>query len=298
MKPFRPIPALSIVFVSLFLSLCLQIPLASYYEETFVNPSFWGMVSCQVLSTVLVFGLSIALSVVPMYGNFKRVFGFRKLRWRTVVIAAIILFVSIPLINWGAYFNTQLIDMIGVGEVFDMDEKSNSMVETLIDFSTPFNAVTTIVVVSLLPALLEEIFFRGLVQKGMMRIINYSNSTIPVVMTAVLFSAVHGQFSMFVPRFLLGVILGALFVRTANLWVPIIVHWLNNALVLVSVAMSDASYSELNSQPIENPGPFLPIVSFISVSVLLIFIRFTCMSKSLESMMAKIRSRLNIEDED
>jgi membrane protease YdiL (CAAX protease family) len=51
-------------------------------------------------------------------------------------------------------------------------------------------------------------------------------------MTAFIFSLMHLQFYGFLPRIILGVILGYLFVWSKNLWIPILIHFLNNALVV------------------------------------------------------------------
>ena len=48
-------------------------------------------------------------------------------------------------------------------------------------------------------------------------------------LTAILFSAIHLQFQGFLPRMLLGAVLGYLFLGSKNLWVPIFAHFVFNA---------------------------------------------------------------------
>lgn len=82
-------------------------------------------------------------------------------------------------------------------------------------------------IVAVVPAVGEEILFRGVVLRLFKEITK--NTHWAIFISAMLFSALHMQFYGFLPRFLLGSLLGYLFVFTGNLWVPIMVHFVNNA---------------------------------------------------------------------
>jgi hypothetical protein len=79
-----------------------------------------------------------------------------------------------------------------------------------------------------LPAIGEEFFFRGTLQQ----LFNqwFKNKHVAIIVTAFLFSAIHLQFYGFIPRFLLGLYLGYLFVWTGSLWAPIFAHFLHNGI--------------------------------------------------------------------
>jgi membrane protease YdiL (CAAX protease family) len=53
-----------------------------------------------------------------------------------------------------------------------------------------------------------------------------------VILAAILFSAVHGQFFGFIPRFLLGVLFGYLMIWSKTIWVPVLAHFFNNAIAV------------------------------------------------------------------
>jgi len=74
-------------------------------------------------------------------------------------------------------------------------------------------------------------FFRGVIQKKLKNILN--NPHIAILITSFVFSAIHMQFFGFLPRFFLGMILGYLFYYSGNLWMPIIAHFINNALAVL-----------------------------------------------------------------
>ena len=77
----------------------------------------------------------------------------------------------------------------------------------------------------LLPAFLEEYFFRGMVCKSLTV---YGKGT-AIVVSAALFSVMHADFSQLLYTLVAGILLGYLFVETKSIIYPIILHLLNNA---------------------------------------------------------------------
>jgi len=87
------------------------------------------------------------------------------------------------------------------------------------------------------PAICEEILFRGLICNGLKKLGN-----IPAVLgSAFLFMIMHGSPDQTVHQFILGVILALAFLLTNNLWVPIIIHFLNN---FIAVTLSFVMYGD------------------------------------------------------
>lgn len=86
-------------------------------------------------------------------------------------------------------------------------------------------------IIAALPAIGEELLFRGVLQKLFIDLTKNKHWAIWV--TAILFSALHMQFFGFFPRMLLGALMGYLFVYSGSIWVPIFAHFVNNALVVI-----------------------------------------------------------------
>jgi membrane protease YdiL (CAAX protease family) len=84
-----------------------------------------------------------------------------------------------------------------------------------------------IVGICLIPALAEEIFFRGCLQQILLNWLR-SYPILAIVIVAVLFSAFHGQLSGFIPRVFLGLLLGLIYYYSGNLWLTILMHFANN----------------------------------------------------------------------
>ena len=82
--------------------------------------------------------------------------------------------------------------------------------------------------IAILPALGEELMFRGVIQRILT---NWTkNYHWGIWITAFLFSAMHMQFYGFLPRMALGAMFGYLLVWTGTMWVPILAHFVNNAM--------------------------------------------------------------------
>lgn len=78
----------------------------------------------------------------------------------------------------------------------------------------------------LLPAFLEEYFFRGMVCKSLSV---YGKGT-AILVSAALFSVMHADFSQLLYTFVAGILLGYLYVEAKSIVYPIILHFLNNAI--------------------------------------------------------------------
>jgi len=87
-------------------------------------------------------------------------------------------------------------------------------------------------IVAVVPAVGEELLFRGVLQKIM--IAWTKNPHFGVWITAFLFSALHLQFFGFFPRMLLGALFGYLFLWSKSLWLPILGHFINNGTVVLA----------------------------------------------------------------
>ena len=92
--------------------------------------------------------------------------------------------------------------------------------------------LANIVVVALVPAVCEELFFRGSVQPLLVRLTGNMHAGIWV--TGLIFSLIHMQFAGALPRLVLGVLLGYLYHYGRGLWVPIVMHGVNNALGVIA----------------------------------------------------------------
>jgi len=97
--------------------------------------------------------------------------------------------------------------------------------------------------VAVIPAVGEELLFRGVIQKLLQKLVN--NAHLAIIITAILFSAMHFQFYGFLPRWIMGIILGYLFYWSGNIWYPIIAHFLNNGFQVLMVYLGNMPLEEV-----------------------------------------------------
>lgn len=123
-------------------------------------------------------------------------------------------------------------------------------------------------VMAVIPAIVEEFYFRGALQKIFIRLFN--NVHVAIWVTAIIFSAIHVQFYGFFPRMLLGLIFGYAFLWSRNIWVPVFAHFLNNAsvtLIAYFYAREGKTYYDLqNSNPYSLPFYIGSIILSIGIA--------------------------------
>ena len=91
----------------------------------------------------------------------------------------------------------------------------------------------SLLVIALAPAIFEEVLFRGSLQQIFIGWTN--NKWVGIIITSIIFSAIHGSYFGFLPRLGLGIILGLIFYLSKNLWLSIAMHFLNNAVVVTQI---------------------------------------------------------------
>lgn len=161
--------------------------------------------------------------------------------WQLLAALLVIMF-STPLASGLMQWNQE---MRFPDEFVDLEYAIRQMEENASKVTKVFVAATDIptlllnlFVVALVPAVCEEFFFRGILLQYTRFVFNYEWAA--VIVSALVFSGFHGQFYGFLPRFAMGVLLGLLYLRTANIWAPIVAHFINNAIaVLMSYYIKD-----------------------------------------------------------
>jgi len=122
--------------------------------------------------------------------------------------------------------------------------------------------LANLLVMAIIPAIVEEYYFRGVLQNIAQRVV--VNPHLAIFITAVIFSVIHLQFYGFFPRLLLGVFFGYLLWWSNNIWIPIFAHFVNNASVTIiafTYARQGKTYQDLMSM--ESYSIFTYIASFI-----------------------------------
>ncbi len=167
------------------------------------------------------------------------------------LIAGAAILLSLPFINLLAELNRQLIDgLMGTDNWMALSEaNAKRITEALLLNSEWSSLFLNIGTMALIPAISEELFFRGTIQGLIER--GSKNVHIAVIGSALLFSAMHVQFYGFIPRAAMGIFMGYLYIWYRSLWLPIVVHFVNNSAAVILYFLIQREYVP---QWVENIG--------------------------------------------
>jgi uncharacterized protein len=152
----------------------------------------------------------------------------------------------------------------------DFEERAGELTKYLTSFSTLGQYLGGVLVIAILPALGEELVFRGYLQPAFQRATK--NPHVAIWLSAILFSALHLQFYGFIPRVLLGAVFGYLYLWSGNLLIPMFAHFVNNflAVTMIYSGLSDLPGMELE-EPTAMPWYLVVITTAVFVSLTYMF---------------------------
>lgn len=151
------------------------------------------------------------------------------------VFAVAVLIASSPMMEFVAEWNAKMTlpeSLKGVENwMRTQEDASNDLIKKVVMVDQIGLLVVNLIVLAVFPAVAEEYYFRG----SLMHIFNriFKNIHVTIWVTAIIFSAIHVQFFGFFPRMILGAFFGYMLIWTNNIWVPILGHFVNNAIVTV-----------------------------------------------------------------
>jgi uncharacterized protein len=182
---------------------------------------------------------SIGLFIVPSFilawffgGNsLKYLLLDRPISWHTLLLTAAIMISAIPLVNLMAHFNAgiSLPDAFSALEQWMQrtEESAKRITELFLRADTTTDLLFNLMLIAVIPAIGEELLFRGVVQRLFSEWTR--NRHLGIWLAAIIFSAMHIQFYGFLPRTMLGVLFGYLLIWSGRMWVPVTAHFVNNA---------------------------------------------------------------------
>ena len=201
---------------------------------------------CQTLGTFLLPPIICAWIWDENRKPFRWLKMNQKAGWKTIVWAIGIMVCAIPAINLLADLNSRVdlpesLDFIE--QIFRRQEDAAAgLTERFLKADSVWGLLINMGLLAFLPALSEELSFRGTLQQILGRNqVKESRVHIAIWVTAFVFSAIHLQFYGFVPRLLMGALFGYMFVWSGSLWVPIVMHFTNNGLAVLFYYLFDTN---------------------------------------------------------
>jgi len=247
-------PPAKLIFVFLIVIVCffiismagilLAIPLFnvnllkdfSVYSD-YQNPASVSVLKyLQIIQSVSLFILPALLAGFLFGGNSSKYLGIMNLSKGKIYIATIlIMFFSLPMISWITSVN----EMMKLPEFLwriedwmkETEDQAAKLTESFLNVDSSGGLIINLIMIAIIPAIGEELFFRGLLQRLIAEW--FKNAHIAIFLASFLFAAIHLQFYGFLPRMILGVLFGYLFYWTGSIWIPIFAHLLNNGSAVI-----------------------------------------------------------------
>lgn len=221
---------------------------------TFIVPAF--IYACLKSSNPLAY-LNLSKPVKPAF----------------IVLAIVTVISSGPFLEWTITVNKQM-DLPGFLNQLEQwmraqENQLEILTMQLLKMDNFYDLLINIIMIAILPAIGEELIFRGCLQKIFIQWTK--NYHWGIWLAAITFSAIHLQFFGFIPRMLLGAMFGYFLIWSKSIWIPILAHFVNNATAVISAYVyqrNGASLDKINEAPY-SPSLYLYMCSIFLTGALL-----------------------------
>lgn len=259
-----PLRSILTILLNVFLGFVLVGPalglgIASlFYEGDLLNdiqnpdtyPDIIGpLLITQSIATLI--GLIIFPAIHLMAIEHKGIPPFFPSQRKTVLILFLVMLLGLtfmvsisPLVEWN--MNLKFPEYMKGFETWarEAEDRTAKLTEIMTSFGSITDLLIGIIVIALLPAVGEELVFRGMFQNEFFR--GTGNAHLAIWVSALIFSAIHFQFYGFVPRLLLGALFGYLYYWSGNLLIPMFAHFFNNAFGVSMIYLHQQKITDLN----------------------------------------------------
>jgi len=240
----------------------------SMHPEDYAKPELAGVM--RGLLIVQFFGIFLLPSLIFAYLSDPHPLAYAGLKapdrksfylWGILIIIA-----AFFMVEWLSLVNQDLVTRL-LGKtarqwVEKGESETDNTLKNILQMKSVGDLLESILLVGLLAAIGEELFFRGILQKLLIQACK--SPWVGIVFTAAIFSAFHGQFMGFIPRMILGIILGALYWYSGGIIPAMAGHFIYNSgqLILVYFKVAD-----MDSKSV--PGTMTWVVGIISLIVVI-----------------------------
>jgi membrane protease YdiL (CAAX protease family) len=137
----------------------------------------------------------------------------------------IVLFLAYPLIAVSAL----ALEQIDLPEwMVSIDEESIDSLMKMLQMDGIGDLIINLIIIALIPAIGEELLFRGVIQRELVK--KMKNPHIAIFLASAIFSGFHMQIQGFLPKLIIGLVLGYAYYWTKSIWYPMFIHFVNNGL--------------------------------------------------------------------
>lgn len=210
----------------------------------------------QTLGTLFMFLAPVLLYARLCHVKPMKHLGFRNtINWKQAALGMLIMLASLPGVDLLQELTRMLPWSKETLQKFDAAEDTYfKTVAVIARMNNVWDYIISVLVIALVPAVVEEVLFRGGIQNLLSRW--FKMPILAIVITAILFSAVHGSYLGFLSRFALGFVLGWMYYRTGNIWINIIAHFFNNAAAVTQLYIMSKPGKQIDASLMDTHAPW------------------------------------------
>lgn len=161
-----------------------------------------------------------------------------------------------------------------------MQESATEIIEKFVSVDTIGGLILNLFMIAGLAALGEELLFRSIIQTSLIKICK--NAHIGILIASAIFSFIHFEFYGFFPRLILGMLLGYMFYFSGSIWIPMLMHFLNNGTVVFIYFLNNKGITNIDVDTFGQTSIPVLIVSIIVMIVLfLLSIKYSDKERTL-----------------
>jgi len=225
----------------------------------------------QILGSVGTFIVPAFLFSYLFEGDLFSYYKFRNPTGLIPMLLVILMMMSvIPFINYMAEINLKMeIPIRALDELLrKLESAAEEMMVAFAATKSIGGLLVNLLMIGVIAAVGEELIFRGLLQRLMIDMVK--NVHLAILITALIFSAFHFQFFSFLPRFVLGLVLGYLMFYGKSIWYPILAHFVNNAMGVIYYYFNSRGSADDMLEEI-GTSTLIPLAAVVSLTLFLLF---------------------------
>lgn len=227
----------------------------------------------QISSQIFTFVLPPILYAMLINENPKESLGIKNVSYHWFIIGFVMMYAILPLNNVFAEWNAGLKlpeSMSRIEELIkEMYESSAVVLEKLVNVNTFGGFVINLIMIAGLAALGEELLFRSIIQTSLIK--TCKNAHVGIIIASAIFSFIHFDFYAFIPRLVLGILLGYMFYYSRSIWVSMFMHFVNNATAVVIYYLNNIGVTNVDVETF-GQTQLLPLLISIALMAVLFWL--------------------------
>ena len=227
----------------------------------------------QISSQILTFVLPPILYACITKKQPMKYLGFNNIPLWSLA-GVLMIFAILPINNVLAEWNSHITlpaSMAKLDEIIkQLSELMQATLEKMVNVSNISGLIINLIMIAGLAAFGEELLFRSVLQPFLIK--KCRNAHIGIIVTSIIFSLIHFDIYGFIPRVVLGMLLGYMYFYSRSIWVPMIMHFVNNGTAVVLYYLNNKGVTNIDVETFGQTELFPLILSIIAMIALFWFV--------------------------